>query len=160
LFSQCLQQYQHLEGDFADYLTDPYTRRVEPREPLADSVDVIIIGGGFSSLLTTARLREAGVTSTRVIEKGGDVGGVSVAPVLASYWHSRRPSLPLLYFSLPLRHTPSLPLLPDLVLEPIPWRRMRRRVVLVLAFAGRDGLRPSPEVRGRAGDLQALPGHR
>jgi flavin-dependent dehydrogenase len=77
-----LKQYQHLEGEFADYLSDPYSRQVKPRKPLADSVDVIIIGGGFSSLLTTARLREAGVTSTRVIEKGGDVGGVSSASAM------------------------------------------------------------------------------
>ncbi len=34
-----------------------------------------MIGGGFGGLLAGARLREAGVTSLRLIEKGGDFGG-------------------------------------------------------------------------------------
>ena len=34
-----------------------------------------LIGGGFGGLLAGARLRERGVESLRIIEKGGDVGG-------------------------------------------------------------------------------------
>jgi len=45
------------------------------REPLFDEVEVIVIGGGIGGLLAGARLREAGVQSIRVIEKGGDFGG-------------------------------------------------------------------------------------
>jgi cyclohexanone monooxygenase len=45
------------------------------RGPLHDTVDVAVIGGGFSGLLAGARLREAGVEDIRVIEKGGDFGG-------------------------------------------------------------------------------------
>ena len=70
-----LGQYTHLEGQFSDYLKDPYSPTIEPREALTDSVEVIIVGGGFSALLTTARLRDAGITDTRIFEKGGDVGG-------------------------------------------------------------------------------------
>ena len=34
-----------------------------------------MIGGGFGGLLAGARLREAGIESIRIIEKGGDFGG-------------------------------------------------------------------------------------
>ena len=36
---------------------------------------MLFIGGGFSALLTAARLRERGVTSIRIVERGADVGG-------------------------------------------------------------------------------------
>ena len=68
------EQYQQPKGDFSHFLDDPYT---EPftREPLFDEVEVAVIGGGFGGLLAGARLREAGVKSIRMIEKGGDFGG-------------------------------------------------------------------------------------
>ena len=76
------EQYVEVAGQFAHFVDDPYVKPgaepgVEPgaREPLTDEVDVAIIGGGFGGLLAGARLREAGVASLRVIEKGGDFGG-------------------------------------------------------------------------------------
>src|SRR5690348_12872524 len=48
---------------------------VVPRESKTDHVTVAIIGGGFAGLLTGARLKEAGITDLRIIEKGGDFGG-------------------------------------------------------------------------------------
>ena len=36
---------------------------------------MLFIGGGFSALLTAARLREMGVERIRIVERGGDVGG-------------------------------------------------------------------------------------
>ena len=49
------------------------------RDPIVDDetdvVDVLFIGGGFSALLTSARLREKGVESIRIVERGADVGG-------------------------------------------------------------------------------------
>jgi cyclohexanone monooxygenase len=68
------EQYVEVTGRFAHYLEDPYVEPIE-REPLTDEVDVVVIGGGFGGLLAGARLREAGVTDLRVIEKGGDFGG-------------------------------------------------------------------------------------
>ena len=67
-------QYREITGQFAHFIEDPY---VEPitREPLFDEVEVLVIGGGFGGLLAGARLREAGVKSLRMIEKGGDFGG-------------------------------------------------------------------------------------
>jgi len=67
-------QYVQIDGHFDHYLEDPYTP-VVPRESKTDHVTVAIIGGGFAGLVTGARLKEAGVTDVRVIEKGGDFGG-------------------------------------------------------------------------------------
>ena len=64
-----------LDGELAKYAVDPYAGDREEREPINDTVDVLFIGGGFSALLTSARLREKGVESIRIVEKGGDVGG-------------------------------------------------------------------------------------
>ncbi|MDG1196453.1 MAG: NAD(P)/FAD-dependent oxidoreductase [Actinomycetota bacterium] len=64
-----------LTGDLAKYAVDPYSDDVEPREKLNDVVEVLFIGGGFSALLTSARLREKGVDSIRIVERGADVGG-------------------------------------------------------------------------------------
>ena len=64
-----------LTGELAKYAIDPYGQQVEERERLNDSVEVLFIGGGFSALLTSARLREKGVESIRIVERGADVGG-------------------------------------------------------------------------------------
>ena len=64
-----------LTGELAQYETDPHARTQTPREPLTDTVEVLFIGGGFSALLTSARLREKGVESIRIVERGADVGG-------------------------------------------------------------------------------------
>lgn len=70
------QQFtSELEGDLAKYAIDPYSPEVPAREPLNDTVEVLFIGGGFSALLTSARLHEKGVESIRIVERGGDVGG-------------------------------------------------------------------------------------
>ncbi|QXC60701.1 NAD(P)/FAD-dependent oxidoreductase [Aquihabitans sp. G128] len=67
-------QYLRLTGQLAHYLDDPYTPVAE-REPVTDHVTVAFIGGGFAGLVTGARLKEAGVTDVRIVEKGGDFGG-------------------------------------------------------------------------------------
>ena len=69
------EQYVEVKGDFSRYVDDPYVDPGFTREPLNDSVEVVIIGGGFGGLLAGARLREAGVKEIRIIEKGGDFGG-------------------------------------------------------------------------------------
>jgi hypothetical protein len=64
-----------LEGELARYETDPYAVETIDRAPINDTVEVLFIGGGFSALLTSARLREVGVESIRIVERGADVGG-------------------------------------------------------------------------------------
>ncbi len=69
------QYTSDLTGDLAKYEVDPYAEPAAPREPIVDTVECLLIGGGFSALLTAARLRERGVQSIRIVERGGDVGG-------------------------------------------------------------------------------------
>jgi cyclohexanone monooxygenase len=69
------EQYVEVAGDFAYYVEDPYLDEVIQRAPLADEVEVVVVGGGFGGLLAGARLAEAGIDDVWVIEKGGDFGG-------------------------------------------------------------------------------------
>lgn len=69
------EMYQEMSGELADYEIDPYADDFVPRASLHDEVEVLCIGGGFSALLTAGRLRENGVESIRIVERGGDVGG-------------------------------------------------------------------------------------
>ncbi|GAC1313912.1 MAG: NAD(P)/FAD-dependent oxidoreductase [Acidimicrobiales bacterium] len=68
------EQYLRLTGQLGRYLDDPYTP-VTARAPKTDDVTVAFVGGGFAGLVTGARLKEVGVESVRIIEKGGDFGG-------------------------------------------------------------------------------------
>lgn len=70
-----IDQYVEVRGAFAGYVDDPYVEPGYTRDPVADEVDVLIVGGGFGGLLCGGRLREAGVEDIRVVEKGGDFGG-------------------------------------------------------------------------------------
>jgi cation diffusion facilitator CzcD-associated flavoprotein CzcO len=69
------QYTSDLTGALAKYEIDPHASDGEARDPIDDTVECLFIGGGFSALLTAARLREAGVTSIRIVERGADVGG-------------------------------------------------------------------------------------
>src|ERR1700729_4206383 len=68
------EQYLRLTGQLAHYLQDPYVPRAE-REPKHDHVTVAFVGGGFAGLVTGARLKEAGITDVRIVEKAGGFGG-------------------------------------------------------------------------------------
>src|SRR5258708_1780898 len=68
-------QYREIAGEFAHYLDAPYVQPGFSREPLTDEVEVVVVGGGFGGQLAAARLRQAGVSDIRIIEKGGDFGG-------------------------------------------------------------------------------------
>ncbi|MFE9923895.1 flavin-containing monooxygenase [Streptomyces sp. NPDC005774] len=68
-------QYQAPEAEFGYYAADPYAGEVVEREPLHDTVDVAVVGGGFGGILAGARMRQQGVESVRIVETGGDFGG-------------------------------------------------------------------------------------
>ena len=70
-----IAQYVEPKGRFAHFADDPYVAPGFTRAPLEGEVDVALIGGGFGGLLAGARLRQLGVQSVRIVEKGGDVGG-------------------------------------------------------------------------------------
>ncbi len=69
-------QYVEASAGFADYAdVDPHTPPVE-RAAVSEEIDVAIVGGGFSGLMAGARLSQNGVTDFRILESGGDFGGV------------------------------------------------------------------------------------
>jgi len=70
-----IDQYVEIAGQFASFADDPWADADFTREPIADNVDVAIVGAGFGGLLTGARLRELGVENVRLIDKAADVGG-------------------------------------------------------------------------------------
>ena len=69
------QYTSELTGEMARYESDPFAEPAKPRAAIEDTVECLFIGGGFSALLTAGRLRQKGVESIRIVERGGDVGG-------------------------------------------------------------------------------------
>ncbi|MFN0025856.1 MAG: flavin-containing monooxygenase [Acidimicrobiales bacterium] len=69
------EQYIEVTAEFSHYIDDPYVDPGFTRDPITSDVQVTIIGTGFGGLLMGARLREAGYSSIRLIDKAGDVGG-------------------------------------------------------------------------------------
>jgi len=68
-------QYIDMSGGFEAYIQDPHVLTPLERAPLEETVETVIIGGGFGGLLVGAHLSNAGITDFRVIEKGADFGG-------------------------------------------------------------------------------------
>ena len=69
-----IDQYIKTSGEFELFSEDPFSTRVE-REPLFDSVDDVIVGGGFGGLLTAAR--PARITIDDQVEGMIVIGGYS-----------------------------------------------------------------------------------
>ena len=68
-------QYIEIAGEFEKFLEfEPYAP-LPDRAPLADEVDVVVLGGGFAGLIAAGRLKQAGVEKIRIIDRGGDFGG-------------------------------------------------------------------------------------
>jgi cation diffusion facilitator CzcD-associated flavoprotein CzcO len=59
---------------FAKFREDPFTPVTE-REPVADDVDVVIVGGGIAGVLAGTQLRKAGVERIRILDQAGGIGG-------------------------------------------------------------------------------------
>jgi cation diffusion facilitator CzcD-associated flavoprotein CzcO len=64
----------------ASYAADPH-KPVEPRDPISEEIDVIILGAGWGGIMSAYHLSQAGVTNFRNVDSAGDFGGVW-------YWNS------------------------------------------------------------------------
>jgi len=72
-----INQYRLIEekGIFAHYLKDPWAKPGFTRDPVSETVDAVIVGGGYGAQLVAVRLIEAGVKNIRLMDKAGDFGG-------------------------------------------------------------------------------------
>ena len=70
------KQYPVTEDGFDEFYEGDPHNPVAPRPPITDEIDVAVLGGGFAGLIAAARLKQAGIENFRVIELGGDFGGV------------------------------------------------------------------------------------
>ncbi|KEQ52402.1 flavin-containing monooxygenase [Sphingobium chlorophenolicum] len=68
-------QYIEVKGDFSRYIDDPYVDGPLVRDAVDETVEALVIGGGFGGLLAAAELHKIGVTDIRIVEKAGDFGG-------------------------------------------------------------------------------------
>ena len=75
LRSEGKAQYVETAGGFAHYLDDRWADAGFAREAVSEETEVVIVGGGFGGLLCGARLRAAGITDFRIVEKAADFGG-------------------------------------------------------------------------------------
>jgi cyclohexanone monooxygenase len=70
-----IEQYVEIAGVYSHFEQDPWAEGPFDRAPVHEEVEVLLIGGGFGGLVTGARLRQHGIESLRIVEKGGDFGG-------------------------------------------------------------------------------------
>lgn len=69
-------QYIDAAGSFGHYADhDPNAAPRVERDPIVADVEVLIVGAGFSGILTAARLSEVGITDVRIVDTASDFGG-------------------------------------------------------------------------------------
>ena len=71
-----LAQYRRTDDEFARFLDDPNAETPLERPAMSEEADVVIIGGGWSGIMTAVRLRQNGVDNMRIIDTAAGFGGV------------------------------------------------------------------------------------
>ena len=68
-------QYNFAEGKYGKFDTDPHAGPPPNREPLAEELDVLVVGGGLGGLQLGATLRRNGIGNFRMLDVAADFGG-------------------------------------------------------------------------------------
>src|ERR1700730_6399849 len=69
------RQYIGIEKEFASYADDPRASPEFSRAPVVEDIDVLIVGGGLSGLISAGSLVELGIANFRIIDRAADFGG-------------------------------------------------------------------------------------
>ena len=67
-------QYIEMNEELEEFLEFETYEPMPERAPLADKMDVVVLGGGFAGLIAAGRLKQAGVGNIRIIDRSGDFG--------------------------------------------------------------------------------------
>ena len=68
-------QYSQLTDEYEEFDHDPWVEPGFTRDPIVETTEVVIVGGGFAGMLIAKGLLERGITDFRIIDKAGDFGG-------------------------------------------------------------------------------------
>lgn len=73
--SDGIRQFVEMAGDYRRYIRDPDTLDIGERASLADHVEVLIVGAGWSGMVAAVRMQQAGISDIRLVDNGRDFGG-------------------------------------------------------------------------------------
>ncbi|BEV01139.1 NAD(P)-binding domain-containing protein [Novosphingobium olei] len=69
-----IKQFIEADGEFSYFTDDPYVAWIE-RAPIVRRCEVAIVGAGFGGILTSVKLKDAGIDDVLMIDKAGSFGG-------------------------------------------------------------------------------------
>jgi cyclohexanone monooxygenase len=75
LRSSAGREYELAKDNHDELIKNLWPKSPIERALLDEDIDVIVVGGGMSGIMTAGRLIEKGITNLRLLERGGDFGG-------------------------------------------------------------------------------------
>ncbi|NDZ17724.1 monooxygenase [Variovorax sp. WS11] len=69
------EQYIGTDAGFDNLVDDPYIDQPIVRDAVDETIEVLVVGGGFGGLVCAANLTKAGIGDFRILDKAGDFGG-------------------------------------------------------------------------------------
>ncbi len=68
-------QFNFAEGRYAHFDDDPWAGPPEPREPVTEELDLLVIGAGLGGLITSVTALDHGIENFRIVDVTADFGG-------------------------------------------------------------------------------------